>query len=136
MAKGSKIALVLGIGVVALIILALVLIVIFFINVVSGPADVANNYVKALNNGDLSTAWSYLAAETQKEEGRSGFEDKVGGLRGEISKWSTGSINVRTGGLSTVVMNLTLKDGTKVTWDMSLTKENGKWKIRQVSPRQ
>lgn len=136
---GAKIAIGLGVCAVVLIILAIVFVVIFFANVIGAPADVSNNYVKALNTGAVATAWTYLTEETQRQETRSGFESKVGALKGQITKYNTGSINVNSqaGSPSTakVVMNLGLKDGSKATWDMYLVKENGEWKIQQVSPR-
>jgi len=96
---------------------------------------VANNYVKALNSGDLATAWTYISSATQKEETRSGFDSKVGALKGRLSKWNTSSVKVESGGQATIVMDLTLTGGTKTTWDMYLVKENGEWKIAQVAPR-
>lgn len=135
LSKGAKIALILGVVAIALIIIAVVFGVIFFASVIGAPADVANNYVKALNSGDLATAWSYISSATQKEETRSGFDSKVGALEGQINKWNTSSVRVESGGRATIVMDLTLKGGTKATWDMYLVKENGEWKIAQVAPR-
>ncbi len=117
-----------------LIILTVVLFVVFFMNVIGAPADVANDYVQALSKGNISTAWGYLAEETRKEETRAGFETKVQALAGEIEKWYTTSVDVSYGGGAKIVMSVTLKDGSKVTWGMYLVKENGEWKLRQVSP--
>ena len=120
-----------------LIVLAVVFGIVFFANVISAPADVANNYVKAVNAGELDTAWSYLSTATRKEETMSGFDSKLGDLKGAISKWNTSNINVdMTGsGRATIVMNLALRDGSSAAWDMTLVKHNGNWKIRAVSPR-
>lgn len=134
LSKGAKLAIILGIVTVVLVVVAVVLLVVFVINVVSGPADAANNYVQALNEGDLSTAWSYLSASTQSDEGRSGFESKVGIFEGEISKWNTSSIEINNSNAQ-VVMKLSFKDGSDATWDIYLVKEDGEWKIGQVSPR-
>lgn len=131
--RGAKVAIGLGIGAVLLIILTVVLFVVFFMNVIGAPADVANNYVRALSKGDISTAWGYLAEETRKEETRAGFETKVKALAGEIEKWYTTSVDVNTGNAK-IVMSVTLKGGSKVTWEMYLIKEGGEWKVRQVSP--
>jgi hypothetical protein len=135
MSRGGKIALILTGCALVLIIIAVVLAVVFFASVITAPADVSNNYVKALNSGDLATAWTYISSGTQKEETRSGFESKIGALKGQISKWNVSSVNVQSGGQATVVMDLTLTDGTKITWDITLVKENGEWKIAQVAPR-
>lgn len=135
LATGAKVAIILGIAVVVLIVLALVFFVIFFANVITGPADVSNEYVRALDEGEMSTAWSLLASETQQEEGRAGFEEKVKALEGKIDKWYTTDVNVESGGRAKVVMDITLSGGDKVTWDMYLVKEEGEWKIRQVDPR-
>jgi cytoskeletal protein RodZ len=134
MSKGAKLAIWLGVLTIVLILIAVILLAVFVINVVSGPADAANSYVKALQEGDLSTAWGYLSASTQSEEGRSGFESKVGIFEGEIKTWNTGSIEINNSN-ARVVMDLSFKDGTDATWDMYLVKEDGEWKIDQVSPR-
>jgi hypothetical protein len=135
MSRGAKIALILGGCAIVLIIIAVVLAVVFFAGVITAPADAANNYVKALNSGDLSTAWTYISSATQKEETRSGFDSKVGALKGQIKTWNVSSVNVQSGGQATIVMDLTLTDGTKITWDITLVKENDEWKIAQVAPR-
>ncbi len=134
MSKGAKLAIWLGVLTVVLIVVAVVLLVVFVVNVVSGPADASNAYVKALNEGDMSTAWSYISTGTQNDEGRSGFESKVGIFEGEISTWNTGSIQIDNS-TARVVMDLEFKDGSDATWDMYLVKEDGEWKIEQVSPR-
>ena len=136
MPRGAKIALILAVSAIVLIILAVALSVVFFANVITAPADVANNYVKAVNVRDLSTAWSYLTTRTQNQEGRLGFDTKLSPLKGTIRKWFTTSVNVETGGVSKIVMSLTFTDGTKTSWDMTLTKVGGKWKIDQVAPRE
>lgn len=133
MSTGAKVAIGLGIGAVLLIILTVVLFVVFFMNVIGAPADVANNYFQALSKGDISTAWSYLTQETRNEETRAGFETKVKALDGKIEKWYTTSVDVNNGSAN-IVMSVTLTDGSKVTWDMYLVKENGEWKVRRVSP--
>ena len=136
MPRGAKIALILAVSAIVLIIVAVALFVVFFANVITAPADVANNYVKAVNVRDLSTAWSYLTTRTQNQEGRLGFDTKLSPLKGTIRKWFTTSVNVETGGVSKIVMSLTFTDGTKTSWDMTLTKVGGKWKIDQVAPRE
>jgi hypothetical protein len=137
LSKGATLAIVLAVCALVLIVLAVVFGVVFFANVIGAPADVANNYVKAVNAGELDTAWSYLSTTTQKEETRSGFDSKLGDLKGAISKWNTSNINIdMTGsGRATIVMNLALRDGSTSAWDMTLVKQNSDWKIRAVSPR-
>ncbi|HEY5530778.1 MAG TPA: hypothetical protein VIK22_02120 [Candidatus Anoxymicrobiaceae bacterium] len=137
LSRGAKLAIVLAVFALVLIVLAVVFGVVFFANVIGEPADVANNYVRAVNAGDLDTAWSYLSTATQREETRSGFDSKLGDLKGAISRWNTSNINVdMTGsGRATIVMNLALRDGSSAAWDMTLVKQNGNWKIRAVSPR-
>jgi len=132
LSTGAKIALVLCACAVFLII---VLGVIFFVGAIGAPTKVANNYVKALNSGDLSTAWNYISSSTQKVNTRSGFDSKMRKLKNDISKWNTSNFKVQTGGRTTIVMDLTHANGTKVTWDMYLVKENGEWKIARVIPR-
>ena len=136
MPRGAKIALILVASAIVIIILAVALFVVLFANVITAPADVANNYVKAVNAGNISTAWSYLTTRTKNQEGRLGFQVKFSPFKGNISKWYTTSVNVETGGVSKIVMSITFTDGTKTTWDMTLNKVGGKWKIDQVSPRE
>lgn len=138
MSKGLKIFLVIAACVVLLIIVGIVVGAIFIVKVVSAPADVSNNYVKAINEGNLTLAYSYLAASTRKGETLSGFRSKLSPLSGHISKYNTSSasISAQTGRPSTaqVVMNLSFDDGSKATWDMNLAQENGHWKILSVKP--
>lgn len=136
MPRGAKIAIILGVSAIVLMILAVVLIGVFFANVITAPADVANNYVKALNAGNMSTAWGYLTTRAQHAEGRLGFNVKRVLFEGNIRTWYSTSVNVETGGISKIVMSITFTDGSKSTWDMTLKKEGGEWKIDLVSPRE
>jgi Tfp pilus assembly protein PilE len=138
MSRGLKVGLVIALCLIALIVVGIVVGVFAFVKVVSAPADAANSYVKALNEGNLSQAYSDLSAKTQKTETRAGFEKKFSVLKDSISKYNTSSINVGTSGGQTtakVVMQLSLTGGSKATWDMALVKENGKWKIQAIRPR-
>jgi hypothetical protein len=121
--------------VVVLIIAGIVVGAVVIVKVVSAPADVANNYVKAINEGNIPLAFSYVAASTRKDETLSGFKSKLSPLTGHITKYNTSSINVQSGGTAQVVMSLSFDDGSKATWDMNLVDENGKWKILSVKPR-
>jgi predicted PurR-regulated permease PerM len=134
MGKGWKIALVLGLVIIALIIVGIVLGAVVFVKVISAPADVANNYVRSINEGDLTTAFSDLATRTQNNTTRAVFDQKMGTFKGNIKKWFTSSININNGRAS-IVMDISFVDGTKATWDMDLVKENGTWKILNVTPR-
>ncbi len=133
--RGAKIAIILGVIAVLLAALVIVLVAVFFVSVISAPADIANAYVKAINDGDLNIAWGYLASETRSEEGRNGFDSKVAGFKGRIKSYNISSISVENA-TARLVMDLTGSDGAKATWDMFLVKESGKWKIRQVRPRE
>lgn len=132
MSRGAKIALILSVSAIVLMILAVVLIAVFLVNVVTAPADVANNYMKALNTGDISTAWSYLTTRTQNKETRKGFDLKAASLKGSISKWDT-SIVSNQNDEAKIIMNITGTDGSHHAWDMTLIKQDGKWKVDQVS---
>ena len=135
MSRGVKIGLIVAASIIVLLIIGLVIGVAVLVGVISAPADVANNYVKAINEGDMALAYSYVAASTRKDETLSGFKTKLGPLTGHISKYNTSSINVQSGGTAQVVMDLSFDDGSKATWDMNLVDENGKWKIESVKPR-
>lgn len=129
--KGAKIALIVGISTVVLVIAVIVVVAVLLIGALSAPADVANNYVLALNDGDLSTAWGYLSSEAQEEETRSGFNSGKKNFEGEIESYNTGSIEISNGNAQ-IVMDITFKDGEEDTWDMTLVKENGEWKIGYI----
>jgi len=133
--RGLKIGLVVGLVVVAVLIAGIVVGTVLLVNVVSAPADVANNYVRAVNNGNLATAYSYLAPELTSELSRAQFDKQLGPFKGKIRKWNTSEINVHTGGNANISMDISLIDGTSDTWDMRLVRVNGVWKIAAVSPR-
>jgi hypothetical protein len=135
MSRGLKIGLIVAACVVALGIVAIVLGVVFVISVVTGPADTANNYTRALNNGEIALAYSYLSSATKASETLAGFREKEKDVKGAIKKYNTSNIEVRTGGTARVLMQLTLTDGSRVDWDMQLVKENDKWKVQAVAPR-
>lgn len=130
MSRGAKIALILSAS--AIVLLAVVLIAVFLVNVVTAPVDVANNYMKALNTGDISTAWSYLTTRTQNQETRKGFDSKAASLKGSISKWDT-SIVSNQNDEAKIIINVTGTDGSHHPWDMTLIKQSGKWKVDQIS---
>ena len=135
MSRGVKIGLIVAASIIVLLIIGLVIGVAVFVGVISAPADVANNYVKVINEGNMSQAYGYLATSTQKQTSESAFATKMKPLVGKITKYNTSSINVQSGGTSTVVMDLSFDDGSKATWDMGLVKQSGNYKILNVRPR-
>lgn len=134
MSKGLKTGLIIGAVILVLIIAGVVIAAVALVNFVTAPADVANSYVEAVNEGNLEEAWGYLTPSTQREETRSGFTEKLEPLEGEISSYNTRRIDIRTSG-AYIVMDLTFTDGSRATWDMRLIKQSGDWKIAQVNPR-
>ena len=135
MSRGVKIALIIAASIIVLLIIGLVIGVSVFGGVITAPADVANNYVKAINEGNMSQAYGYLATPTQKQTSESAFATKLKPLVGKITKYNTSSINVQSGGTATVVMDLSFDDGSKATWDIGLVKQSGNYKILNVKPR-
>lgn len=127
--RGAKIAIIAGSVTILLIALVIVLAVVFFVGVITEPADVANAYARALNEGDLSTAWGYLARATQKDVGRGKFDREKIPYKGNIEKWNTPEVKVQSGGRAQVGMNLRFKNGDETSWSFDLVKENGKYKI-------
>jgi hypothetical protein len=134
MPRGAKIALIASLSVIVLIVLAVVLFALIVGIKITPPTTVANNYVKAVNAGDFSTAFGYLTERTQKKEGRLGFQLGNTLLEGTIKEWSPAS-TVENGGVTKIAMSITKKYGSKTTWDMTLVKTGGKWKIDKVIPR-
>lgn len=132
MPRGAKIAIIAGAIALVLVAVIVILLVFLFINVVSKPADIANSYMKALDSGQFSEAFGYLAETTQSEETRSGFESKVRQFEGEIASYNTSSISIRNSAAE-ITMDITLNDGDSGTWYMYLTKEDGEWRLLSVS---
>ena len=131
MSRGGKIALIIGILAVVLIVAVIVVAVLLVIGAITAPADVANNYLQALNDGDLSTAWGYLSEDAKKVETRSDFNSEKEYFKGEIESYNTSSIEVSNGNAQ-VTMDIKHRDGKKDTWNMNLVKENGGWKIEHI----
>jgi hypothetical protein len=134
MPRGAKIALILSLSAIVLIVLAVVLFALIVGIKITPPTTVANNYVKAVNDGDLSTAFDYLTERTQKKEGRLGFQLGNTLLEGSIKEWSPAS-TVENGSVTKIAMSITKKSGSKTIWDMTLVKTGGEWKIDKVIPR-
>src|SRR5450759_1139124 len=134
MGKGCMIAIVVSLVMIVLIVAAVIIIGSVVFKAITAPADVANNYVRSINEGNLTAAFADLTAQTQKNETKAGFEKNMSTFKGNISKWFTSSINVNNG-RATIVMDITFTDGSKATWDMTLIKEDGKYKILNVTPR-
>ena len=131
MSRGGKIAIIVGISAVVLIMVVVGVAIFLVIGAISAPADVANNYMMALNDGDLSTAWGYISADTQKEETKSGFISEKEDFKGEIKSYNTSGIEV-SNGKAQIEMDIEFQDGEKATWNMYLVKENGEWRIENI----
>ncbi|MBN1289842.1 MAG: zinc ribbon domain-containing protein [Actinobacteria bacterium] len=129
--RGAKIAIIAGLVIVLLVAGTIAVGVLVFWKAVTGPADAANSFVEAVNEGDLSTAWDYFSSEAQEEEGRSEFDEQFGILEGELETWNTNSINVENN-TAEVEMDLESKDGEKADWEMNLVKQDGEWKILNI----
>lgn len=127
--KGAKIAIIAFVVILLLIGGVVGIGLAFFWGAITAPADVANKYIEAVNNGDLDTAWRLLSSQAKKEEGRSGFEGKVENLEGQIETWNVKSVQVENNNAS-LIIDLKGKTGEKVTWEMELVKEGGDWKIQ------
>jgi len=131
MSRGGKIAIIVGISAVVLIAAVIGIAVFCIIGAIKAPADVSNKYLQALSDGDLSTAWGYISKDTQKEETRSSFISDKEAFKGEIESYNTNGIEV-SNGHAQVEMDIDFKNGEKATWEISLIKENGEWKISSI----
>ena len=134
MGKGCMIAIVVSVLVIVLIVAAVIVGALFFVKAITAPADVANHYVRSINEGNLTAAFDDLTTQTQNQVTKAGFDKKMSTFKGNISKWFTSNINV-TNGKATIVMDLNFTDGSKATWDVTLIKQDGKYKILNVTPR-
>lgn len=131
MSRGGKIALIVGISAVVLILAIIGVAVFLFIGAITAPADVANNYMMALNDGDLSNAWGYLSEDAKKVETRSDFISEKEYFKGEIESYNTSGIEV-SNGHTQVTMDIKYRGGERDTWNMYLVKENGEWRIENI----
>lgn len=129
--RGAKIAIAIGSVVLVLGIIFVVLAVVLLVNVLSKPADVANDYMKALKQGKLTEAWNLLSAETQAEEGQSGFEQKMAPLSGKVEKYTASGVQI-SDDRAEVTMNIRL-NGETGTWYIYLVKKDGEWKVRTIT---
>jgi hypothetical protein len=132
LSRGAKVAIIASSVVIVLVIVFVVLFAVILVGVLSKPADVANGYMEALKKGELDKAWAYLSDEARSEETRASFENKVSDLEGEIESYNTGEIKV-SNGRARVVMDISLKNAEKGSWDMLLVEDDGEWKIRGVT---
>ena len=131
MSRGGKIALLIGILAVVLIVAVIGVAVFLVIGAITAPADVANNYLQALDDGDLSTAWGYLSKDAKKVEMRSDFISEKEFFKGEIESYNTSGIEVSNGNAQ-VTMDIKYRGGERDTWNMYLVKENGEWRIENI----
>ena len=131
MSRGGKIALIIGILAVVLIMAVIGVAVFLVIGAITAPADVANSYLQALNDGDLSTAWDYLSEDAKKVETRSDFNSEKEYFKGEIKSYNTSGIEVSNGNAQ-VTMDIKFRDGESDTWNMHLVKEDGGWRIKNI----
>ena len=129
--RGAKIAIIVGVIALVLVAVIVVLAVFLFINVLSKPADVANNYMLAIQKGDLSSAYDYLSESTKADTTRSQFNTDKSPFEGQIARYRTTSINIQNGN-AWVGMDLTLANGETATWFMQMVKEGEDWKLLNI----
>lgn len=136
--RGLKIALIITGVIVVLLGACAVTGVFIFWKYISAPADVANDYVKAVNEGNLDEAYEMLSRQAKANLSLSEFKSNNEPLQGKIEKWNTSQINVEStgdGSIARVQMDVSLTDGSKITWDMFLIKQDGVWKMDTLEPR-
>jgi len=130
--RGAKIAIIAVIG--ALVVIAIVvvlLLVLLVFNVVSKPADVANSYMKDINQGSLSAAYGLLSSAAKADVSSSQFNDAVSQFKGEISTYRTTNIHI-INSAAYIDMDVTPASGQQTTWYFNLVKEQGDWKILRI----
>ncbi|MDD5748115.1 MAG: zinc ribbon domain-containing protein [Actinomycetota bacterium] len=124
------------IPVIAVIVILVIALVAFLTGkgceMITGPADAANNFMEALKEGNLDSAWTYFSIAAQEEEGRDSFDEKFEPYNGEVKKYYTREVKTEND-RSNVTMELELKNGVKDKWYFDLVKENDKWKVQYVS---
>jgi hypothetical protein len=129
---GAVIAIIAGCVTVAIIIAVVVLLSISVVNIFKKPADVANAYIKALNAGNLDTAWDYLSARTKAEKGRATFESDVRDLEGRIRNWNTRSIQVQDH-QAQITLDVEFKSGEETVVYVYLVEEADEWRVSSTS---
>lgn len=128
MGRGAKIAIIVGLVVILLVIGVIAVGVLVFWKAISGPADTANAFVEAINDGNLSEAYDLFSTEAKREESRRSFDEKMEVFKGGIASWNTTSINVENN-RATVEMDLEDKEGDDGSMEINLVKESGEWKV-------
>jgi len=129
--RGAKIAIIAGVSVLVIVAIVVVLAILVFVNVVSKPADVANSYMKDINQGSLSTAYGLLSSAAKADVSSSEFDDAVSQFKGEIASYRTTNIHI-INSAAYIDMDVTPASGQQTTWYFNLVKEQGDWKILRI----
>jgi len=132
--KGIIIATVTSLSVIFLIV---VLLVVFLLGkgceMIKGPADAANGFMRALSSSDIEAAWDYVSSEGKKAEGKESFERKLKQTAGKISNFYTRNIHAEND-FSEISMEVRFTNGEKTFWVFRLVREDGAWKVLGINP--
>ncbi len=100
----------------------------------SGPGKTVELFFRAIENGQLQEAKSYLSNNTIQSLGTDKWDALLTQMHQElINKGGVGKIKITeetiTGDIAKVTVSISFGDGTEEASVMDLIKENDKWKL-------
>lgn len=104
---------------------------IWFYNTVKEPMNVTNNYIKYVNNGDASSAYDLLAANspTRKDYTKAEFKSEVvDPYIGYLDTWNANSVSI-TNDQASVTVEMKPTTGAQFTTTFDLVRVNGTWYV-------
>lgn len=131
MPKAAWIAIIAGVIIIVIALVIVGVVVTFFVSEIAKPANVANEFMKDIENGNAQAAWNLMSPRGKEGQARSDFLSTIEPAKGMISSYNTSAINVKNSD-ATVTMNIKFTDDSPGTWYFSLAKQNGKWRIESV----
>ncbi len=132
--RGVWIAIAIGAIVIILLLAVGGVLIGVFVSVISEPAQVANNFMKYVDSGNSSAAWNLMSPAGKAAQSRAEFDKSISAVEGRIAKYFSRRISIENG-QATVLMDVTYNSASvdRATWDFSLVKVSGVWKIIKVT---
>ena len=92
-------------------------------------AEVPNNFMQAVADGDDATAFSYFSPELQAEfDSAADFGALIDGAGVRPSSWNFNSFNIENN-IGEYSGNVTYQDGTSGTMTIDMESTDGEWEI-------
>lgn len=129
-----KVAIIVGIVAILLIAVAVAALALFVFNTVKAPVDVTNNYIEAVNDGNVREAWDLLHPDSPIKEAfdlRS-FEAEIIADSMKLRTWDANEVEVNNG-RAEVRVDMEPSDGNEFEVVFDVRKDGGDWKIYDYS---